>query len=110
MKIKNVFIGIALAVGSIISFFLFNKNKKEAIKKVDADIKATEEKIEAVLEEQKKVEKKRRNKKKKIAKVKTEIVALEEAKATLVVEERTAAEVKDNILNKTRRGRKPNKA
>ena len=110
MKIKNVFLAIAVAVGSIISFLRFNRNKKEAIKKVDADIKETEAKIEEVKEEQKKVEKRRYYKKKKVAKAKTEVAKLETAKETLKVKERPAAEVKENIINKTRRGRKPNKA
>ena len=37
------------------------------------------------------------------------IEALEEKKENIVVEERTVADAKDNIIKKTKRGRKPNK-
>jgi TolA-binding protein len=37
------------------------------------------------------------------------IEALEEKKENIIVEERTVADAKDNIIKKTKRGRKPNK-
>lgn len=105
MKIKNVIITALATLGALLGFFLYNRNKKAAVQKIDNEIKETEKEIVAVQEEQKVVEKKRYRRKKKVNKSKTTIAKLEDVKATLVVEEKPTEQVKANILEQTRRGR-----
>ena len=104
-KFKSIIFSVLAAIGVLIGFFLYNTRKKQSVKKIEDDIKESEEKIEEIQVEQKVVEKKRRNKKKKVAKVKTEIAKLEQEKENLVVEEKPIEEAQDNILKQTRRGR-----
>ena len=108
--IKNITLAIAGAIGAIIAFFLFTgKRKSNKIEKLDKAVAEKKQHVERIETEVKQVEKKRKAVKKEIAEVKQEIAALETAKENLTIEEKSAEEVKDNILKQTRRGR-PKKA
>ena len=108
--IKNIALAVAGIVGAIIAFFLFTgKRKSNKIEKLDKAVAENKEHVARIETEVKQVEKKRKAVKKEIAEVKQEIAELETAKENLVVEEKLAEEVKENILKQTRRGR-PKKA
>lgn len=108
--IKNIVLAIAGIIGAIVAFFLFTgKRKSKQIEKIDAEVTKNKQHVERIETEVKQVAKKRKAVKKEIAEVKEQIADLESQKENLVVEEKPAEEVKENILKQTRRGR-PKKA
>jgi len=108
--IKNVVLAVAGVIGAIVAFFLLTgKRKSKQIEKIDAAIAEKKQHVDRIETEVKQVAKKRKEVKKEIAEVKEQIADLESQKENLVVEEKPAEEVKDNILKQTRRGR-PKKA
>lgn len=108
--IKNIIIAIAGIVGAILAFFLFTgKRKSKQIEKIDKAVAEKKQHVERIETEVKQVAKKRKTVKKEIAEVKEQIADLESQKENLIVEEKPAEEVKENILKQTRRGR-PKKA
>lgn len=108
--IKNIVLAIAGVVGAIVAFFLFtSKKKSKQIEKIDKAVAEKKQHVERIETEVKEIKKKRKAVKKEIVEVKQEIVELETQKENLVVVEKPAEEVKENILKQTRRGR-PKKA
>jgi septal ring factor EnvC (AmiA/AmiB activator) len=111
---KKVFKIIGGLILGIIGIFLITRNKsnnKEEIAKIDDAIAEKEEKIEEVQQEAVVIEKARKKRKKNINRSKNKAIALETQKQNIEVETPVSAQdAKANILNKTNRGRKPNKA
>lgn len=109
--IKNIVLAVAGIIGTIVAFFLFSNNKKsKQIEKIDKDVAEKKQHVEQIETAVKQVKKKRKKVKQEIVEAKQEIATLEEQKENLVVEEKPAEEVKDNILKQTRRGRPSKKA
>lgn len=82
-------------------------NRKET--KLDEKIDENENEVSKLEGKVEVIETERVQVKEQIEKHEDLIEALEEKKENIVVEERTVADAKDNIIKKTKRGRKPNK-
>jgi chromosome segregation ATPase len=83
-----------------------NKNDKRKVKKIDDTIDDNNQKIDQLQGKTEVIEEQRVEVKQEIQETKTEIAELETAKEELKVTELPVEEAKQNILNKTRRGRK----
>ena len=105
-KIIGAVVGIFAAIAGIAFFFNSSKNKKQSelntkIKNNDAAIEKIEEAVEVI-------EQKREAINDQITDAVTAVKELKEVKENLTVEVRDVVDAKANILNKTKRGRKPN--
>jgi septal ring factor EnvC (AmiA/AmiB activator) len=107
-SIKAIYAFLAGIVSAIVvAVLIFGKKKQpiatpEQVVKNNADIDKLEGKIEVIEEQRVEI-------KEEIQETKTEIEELQTAKEELQVEEKPVEEAKQNILNKTRRGRKSKK-
>jgi septal ring factor EnvC (AmiA/AmiB activator) len=104
-KYWAVIVGAALALLAIFAM-ASNKNDKRKIKKIDDKIDDNNQKIDQLQGKTEVIEEQRVEVKQEIQETKTEIAELETAKEELKVTELPVEEAKQNILNKTRRGRK----
>lgn len=108
--IKNVIFAVVSIIAGIIGFFLISKKiKSKKIEKLDKNVAENKKKVEVLETQVKQVEAKRKTVKSDIKTAKQKNAKLEKQKAELVIEEKPAEEVKENILKQTRRGR-PKKA
>ena len=104
-KYWAVIVGAALALLAILAM-AFNKNDKRKVKKIDDKIDDNNQKIDQLQGKTEVIEEQRVEVKQEIQETKTEIADLETAKEELKVTELPVEDAKQNILNKTRRGRK----
>jgi septal ring factor EnvC (AmiA/AmiB activator) len=109
--IKKYWAVIAGAVLALIAIFAmaFNNNEKRKVKKIDDKIDDNNQQIDQLQGKTEVIEEQRVEVKQEIQETKTEIAELETAKEELKVTELPVDDAKQNILNKTRRGRKPKK-
>lgn len=108
--IKNIIFAVVSVIAGIFAFFLINKKvKSKKIEKLDKNVAENKQKVEVLETQVKQVKAKRKTVKTDIDKAKQQNAKLEKQKAELVIEEKPAEEVKENILKQTRRGR-PKKA
>jgi uncharacterized coiled-coil DUF342 family protein len=108
-KYWAIIIGAIIALGGIImSIILVTKTKK--LDKLDKQIDDNKQKVDNLQGKVEVVEEQRQEVKDEIKQQEQIISDLKQQKETVTVEEpKTVKEAKENILNKTRRGRKPNK-
>ena len=105
-KIIGAVVGIFAAIAGIAFFFNSNKNKKQS--ELNNKIKNNDDAIEKIEEAVEVIEKKREAINDQITDAVTAVQELKEVKENLTVEVRDVVDAKANILNKTKRGRKPN--
>jgi hypothetical protein len=98
------FVVMLLTLGLVTKLTSESKETKldEKIDENENEVSKLEGKVEVIETERVQV-------KEQIEKHEELIEALEEKKENIIVEERTVADAKDNIIKKTKRGRKPNK-
>ena len=96
--------GVILAI--IAAIFVSDKLNKKKIKKTDKQLADNNKKIDQLQGKTEAIEEQRVEIKQEIQETKTEIQELQTAKEELQIEEKPVEEAKQNILNKTRRGRK----
>ena len=108
-KYWAIIIGAIIALGGIImSIISVTKTKK--LDKLDKQIDDNKQKVDNLQGKVEVVEEQRQEVKDEIKHQEQVISDLKQQKETVTVEEpKTVKEAKANILNKTRRGRKPNK-
>jgi len=109
--IKKYWAVIAGAVLALLAIFAmaFNNNEKRKVKKIDDKIDDNNQQIDQLQGKTEVIEEQRVEVKQEIQETKTEIAELETAKDELKVTELPVEDAKQNILNKTRRGRKSKK-
>jgi septal ring factor EnvC (AmiA/AmiB activator) len=109
--IKKYWAVIAGAVLALLAIFAmaFNNNEKRKVKKIDDKIDDNNQQIDQLQGKTEVIEEQRVEVKQEIQETKTEIAELETAKDELKVTELPVDNAKQNILNKTRRGRKSKK-
>lgn len=98
------FVVMLLTLGLVTKLTSESKETKldEKIDENENEVSKLEGKVEVIETERVQV-------KEQIEKHEELIEALEEKKENIIVEERTVTDAKDNIIKKTKRGRKPNK-
>jgi uncharacterized coiled-coil DUF342 family protein len=108
-KYWAIIIGAIIALGGIImSIISVTKTKK--LDKLDKQIDDNKQKVDNLQGKVEVVEEQRQEVKDEIKHQEQVISDLKQQKETVTIEEPTTVkEAKENILNKTRRGRKPNK-
>jgi len=109
--IKKYWAVIAGAVLALLAIFAmaFNNDEKRKVKKIDDKIDDNNQQIDQLQGKTEVIEEQRVEVKQEIQETKTEIAELETAKDELKVTELPVDNAKQNILNKTRRGRKSKK-
>jgi septal ring factor EnvC (AmiA/AmiB activator) len=109
--IKKYWAVIAGAVLALLAIFAmaFNNDEKRKVKKIDDKIDDNNQQIDQLQGKTEVIEEQRVEVKQEIQETKTEIAELETAKDELKVTELPVEDAKQNILNKTRRGRKSKK-
>jgi len=109
--IKKYWAVIAGAVLALLAIFAmaFNNDEKRKVKKIDDKIDDNNQQIDQLQGKTEVIEEQRVEVKQEIQETKTEIAKLETAKENLQVTELPVDNAKQNILNKTRRGRKSKK-
>lgn len=106
-KYWAIIAGIILAI--IAAIFVNDKFNKKKVTKLDKKIDDNNQQIDQLQGKTEIIEEQRIEIKEEIQETKTEIEELQTAKEELRVEERPVDAAKQNILNKTRRGRKSRK-
>jgi len=109
--IKKYWAVIAGAVLALLAIFAmaFNNDEKRTVKKIDDKIDDNNQQIDQLQGKTEVIEEQRVEVKQEIQETKTEIAELETAKENLQVTELPVEDAKQNILNKTRRGKKSKK-
>jgi len=108
--IKKYWVVIVGFLVMLLTLGLVTKKVSESKKtKLDEKIDENENEVSKLEGKVEVIETERVQVKEQIEKHEELIEALEEKKENIVVEERTVADAKDNIINKTKRGRKPTK-
>ena len=106
-KYWTIVAGVVLAI--IAAIFVSDKLNKNKIKKTDKQLDDNNKKLDQIQNKTEIIEEQREEVKQEIKETKTEIETLQQAKENLQVNELPVEDAKQNILNKTRRGRKPKK-
>jgi chromosome segregation ATPase len=106
-KYWAIIAGVILAI--IAAIFVSDKLNKKKVTKLDKKIDDNNQQIDQLQGKTEVIEEQRVEIKEEIQETKTEIEELQTAKEELQVEEKPVEEAKQNILNKTRRGRKSRK-
>ena len=106
-KYWAIIAGVILAI--IGAIFVSDKLNKKKIEKTDKKLDDNNKKIDQLQGKTEAIEEQRVEVKEEIQETKTEIEELQTAKDELQIEEKPVEEAKQNILNKTRRGRKSKK-
>jgi chromosome segregation ATPase len=104
----------ALILGAIIAFIgiftaIASKRRSKKVDAIDVAIDNNDAKIDNIEGKIEVIEDQREEIKTDIAEQQTKIDELQNAKETIVEEPKDVADAKDNILNKTKRGRKKKK-
>ena len=106
-KYWAIIAGVILAI--IAAIFVSDKLNKKKIEKTDKQLDDNNHKLDQLQGKTEVIEEQRQEVIEEIKETKTEIEELQTAKEDLQIEERPIDEAKQNILNKTRRGRKSTK-
>ena len=108
-KYWAIIIGAILGLGGlIVSIISLNNSKK--LNKLDKQIDDNKQHVDNLQGKVEVVEEQREEVKEEIKQQVAEIEELKQQKETVIIEEsKTVKEAKENILNKTKRGRKPKK-
>lgn len=108
-KYWAIIIGAIIGFGGIIVSIITSNNSKK-LDKLDNQIDTNKQHIDNLRGKVEVVEEQREEVKEEIKQHEQEIVDLKEQKENIIVEEpKTVKEAKENILSKTKRGRKPKK-
>jgi peptidoglycan hydrolase CwlO-like protein len=102
-KYWTVIVGVILAI--IAAIFVSDKLNKKKIEKTDKQLDDNNQQLDQIQGKTEVIEEQREEVKQEIQETKSEIEELQTAKEELHVEEKPVEEAKQNILNKTRRGR-----
>ncbi len=106
--IKKYWAVITGAVLSLLAIFAMAfKSEKRKVEKIDEKIDDNNQQIDQLQGKTEVIEEQQVEVKQEIQETKTDIAKLETAKEELKVTELPVKDAKQNILNKTRRGRKP---
>ena len=106
-KYWGIIVGAILTIIAII--FATDKYNKKKITKIDKKIDDNNQQFDVIQGKTEIIDKQRNNVKQQIDKTKTDIETLQDAKDNIQITELPVDQAKQNILNKTRRGRKPKK-
>jgi len=106
-KYWGIIVGAILTIIAII--FATDKYNKKKITKIDKKIDDNNQQFDVIQGKTEIIDKQRNNVKQQIDKTKTDIETLQDAKDNIQATELPVDQAKQNILNKTRRGRKSKK-
>jgi len=106
-KYWGIIVGAILTIIAII--FATDKYNKKKITKIDKKIDDNNQQFDVIQGKTEIIDKQRNNVKQQIDKTKTDIETLQDAKDNIQITELPVDQAKQNILNKTRRGRKSKK-
>lgn len=106
-KYWGIIVGAIVTIIAII--FATDKYNKKKVTKIDKKIDNNNQQIDVIQGKTEIIDEQRNNIKQQIDKTKTDIETLQDAKNNIQVTELPVDQAKQNILNKTRRGRKPKK-
>ena len=108
--IKKYWLAIVGLIAAIVGvIFMANNNSEKKRKKLDDAISDNKQQVDELQGKIEVVEEQLKEVAQEIIQQEVVIEKLEEAKENIVVEERTVAEAKENILAKTKRNRRPKK-
>jgi peptidoglycan hydrolase CwlO-like protein len=106
-KYWTIIVGLILTI--IGAIFVSDKLNKKKIEKTDKQLKDNNKQIDQLQGKTEIIEDQRKEIKQDIQETKQTIAELQDAKSNIKPNELPVVEAKQNILNKTRRGRKPKK-
>jgi len=106
-KYWGIIVGAIVTIIAII--FATDKYNKKKVTKFDKKIDDNNQQIDVIQGKTEIIDEQRNNIKQQIDKTKTDIETLQDAKDNIQITELPVDQAKQNILNKTRRGRKPKK-